>query len=282
MRIKLLLLSLVTIGVSNSAISQLTCLTYSTRNNGNNANCPTIDNPPSAAWTKTGTFDFTNQLTSVNYIVDSENGSHENDKVNYEDVIETDITISFGEKLDSRILSISEIEDYSWTIFIDNNTKIKGEGNKIYDVLFDKPGQYEVLLNHRKKPNDRECQHQNEQIKLRLSVLDYKYKFLFDELVLSRSLKGNTDASGIILTVPIIFSSYYNNLGDLSGLKMISSGLNTSLIGEVMNVDKPLQIGKNIISFKLSGKAISNTYIMFDFYRQNKSIQTYYLPNVIK
>jgi hypothetical protein len=223
-----------------------------------------------------------NQSTSVKYIVDSENVSHENDKFDYEDVTETNITISFGEKLDSRILSISEIDDYSWTIFIDDNTKIKGEGNKIYDVLFEKPGQFEVILNHRKKPNDSECQHHNEQINLRLSVLDYKYEFLFDELVFSRSLKGNTDASGIILTVPIIFSSYYNNLGDLSGLKMISSGVNTSLIGEVMNKDKHLQNGKNIISFTLSGKAIPNTYVMFDFYYHDKLIQTYYLPNVIK
>jgi hypothetical protein len=192
------------------------------------------------------------------------------------------ILISFGEKLNSNIISISDIEEYSWKITNGDSFNIHGIGKQIMDVLFEIPGEYNVELNHTEKTNTKACNHSSESIFYRLKVLDSKYEFLFDELSLSKSITGNVESKGLTLTIPVIYSCYFDKPGDSQGLKMISSGVNTSIIGEVVGKDTPLQVGKNLISFNLSGKATSNTYIMFDFYNQDNLIQTYYIPNVIK
>ena len=192
------------------------------------------------------------------------------------------ILISFGEKLNSNIIPISDIEEYSWKITNGDSFNIHGIGKQIFDVLFEIPGEYNVELNHTEKTNTKACQHNNEKIAFRLKVLEEKYELLFEELTLSNTLVGNVESKGIILSIPIIYSSYTNKAGQLEGLNMISSGVNTSIIGEVVGKDTPLQVGKNLISFSLSGKATPNTYIMFDFHNQDNLIQTYYLPNVIK
>jgi hypothetical protein len=192
------------------------------------------------------------------------------------------IVISYGEKLNSKVLSISDIEAFSWEIIANDTSKFLGVGNEIFEILFEKPGKYDLVLNHSEKKNNKACQHTNEKIVYRLEVQDEKYEFLLDELALSKSIIGNLETNGIVVSVPIIYSSYYNNQGKLKGLKMISSGVNTSIEGEPKNNDNPLQIGKNIISFNLKGKATPNTYIMFDFYKHDNLIETYYLPNEIK
>jgi hypothetical protein len=192
------------------------------------------------------------------------------------------LVISFGEKLNSKVLSISDIEAFSWEIIVNDTSKFLGVGNEIFEILFEKPGKYDLVLNHSEKKNNKACQHTNEKIVYRLEVQDEKFEFLVDELALSKSIIGNLETNGIVVSVPIIYSSYYNNQGKLKGLKMISSGVNTSIEGEPKNNDNPLQIGKNIISFNLKGKATPNTYIMFDFYKHDNLIETYYLPNEIK
>jgi hypothetical protein len=192
------------------------------------------------------------------------------------------IVISYGEKLNSKVLSISDIEAFSWEIIVNDTSKFLGVGNEIFEILFEKPGKYDLVLNHSEKKNNKACQHTNEKIVYRLEVQDEKYEFLLDELALSKSIIGNLETNGIVVSVPIIYSSYYNNQGKLKGLKMISSGVNTSIEGEPKNNDNLLQIGKNIISFNLKGKAAPNTYIMFDFYKHDNLIETYFLLNEIK
>jgi len=205
----------------------------------------------------------------------------QNNKLSTDDQV-NNILISFSEKLNSNIISISDIEEYSWDISNNDSYKINGIGKQILDVKFEQPGEYDIVLNHTEKTNAKACNHSSEKIIYRLKVLDSKYEFLFDEITLSKSIMGDVESKGLILTVPVIYSCYYDKPGDRQGLKMISSGVNTTIIGEVINKDTPLQVGKNLISFNLSGKATANTYIMFDFYNQDNLIQTYYLPNVIK
>ncbi len=214
-------------------------------------------------------------LESDNEATFSNENLSNDDKINY-------MLISFGEKLNSNIISISDIEEFSWEITNNDSYKINGIGKQILDVKFEQPGEYDIVLSHTEKTNTKACNHGSESILYRLKVLDSKYEFLFDEITLSKSIMGDVESKGLILTVPVIYSCYYDKPGDRQGLKMISSGVNTTIIGEVINKDTPLQVGKNLISFNLSGKATANTYIMFDFYNQDNLIQTYYLPNVIK
>jgi hypothetical protein len=214
-------------------------------------------------------------LESDNESAFSNKNLSDDDQINY-------VLISFGEKLNSTILSISDIEEFSWNITRGDSFNIQGKGKQLIDVLFEIPGEYNVELNHTERTNTKACQHANEKIAFRLKVLNEKYELLFEELTLSKTLFGNVESKGVILSLPIIYSNYYNKVGNVDGFKMISSGVNTSIIGEVMNKEIPLQSGKNVISFSLSGKATSNTYIMFDFYKHDKFLQTYYLPTLIK
>jgi hypothetical protein len=192
------------------------------------------------------------------------------------------LVISFGENLNSNLVSIANVEEFNWKISSNVSSEISGVGEKIFDYTFDTPGEYNLVFHHFGKSHINTCEHNEEPIQFRVRVLNEKYDFLLDELVLSNTIVGNVETNGIVLSIPINYSSYDGNLGTVKGLKMISSGVSTSILGEPVNNDFSLKNGKNIVSFNLKGKATPNTYIMFDFYNHENLIDTYYLLNEIK
>jgi hypothetical protein len=192
------------------------------------------------------------------------------------------IFISFGEKLSRDLISISHINEYDWKITGDSIDLISGQGDNLFDIIFEKPGTYAIVFIHNEKNNNMQCQHEDDNRNFQLIVLDEKFEFLFDNSELSNPLIGGVELSGTVLTIPVIYSSYDKTLGKLIGLKVISAGINTTLIGEIKNPNSELKQGLNNISFDLYGKATSNTYIMFDIIKDNVLLQTYYFQTKVQ
>jgi hypothetical protein len=193
------------------------------------------------------------------------------------------IFISFGESLSLQALSIGRINEYSWEIN-GGDFNESGTGEGLLNVVFQNPGQYTVSLtpsNVVHSSHEGSCNHDTESKQLEIIVLSIKLEFLFDQSSFSNPIKGGTDISGTILSIPVVFSSYDKKDAQIEGLKIITSGVNTSIEGTLKNEKATLSQGLNTLNFSLNGVATPETYIMFDFYYQDDLIETYYYPNKI-
>jgi hypothetical protein len=197
--------------------------------------------------------------------------------------INQEITLFFGEKLTSEKFAIGKLNEYSWTIQNDS-LKIEGHGDEIYNYTFETPGNYLVTLS----PNvtiphnhNEECNHISSVKILKINILPYRIEFQFDKTNFSKDLKADIDVSGTTLTIPSTIFLYGIQNINLNQLTIVASGINTNIIGEIVDKEKIYLSGKNKLTFSLSGKASANTYIMFDIYNAEKLISTYYYPNKI-
>jgi hypothetical protein len=165
---------------------------------------------------------------------------------------------------------------------VDVNESGKGEG--ILNFVFQNPGQYTVSLtpsNVVHSSHEGSCNHDAESKQLEIIVLSTKFEFLFEQSSFSNPIKGGVDVSGNTLSIPVVFSSFDKQDNQIEGLKIITSGVNTSIEGVLKNQKATLSQGFNTLNFSLNGVATPDTYIMFDFYYQDDLISTYYYPNKI-
>jgi hypothetical protein len=193
------------------------------------------------------------------------------------------LIISFGESLTKEKLAIARINEYSWEI---NGVNIKesGNGEEILSFIFETPGQYNISLIPSNPVHDNHegsCNHAVESKQLEIIVLSTKFEFLFEQSSFSNPIKGGVDVSGNTMSIPVVFSSFDKQDTLIEGLKIITSGVNTSVEGELKNQKVTLSQGLNTLIFNLKGVATPETYIMFDFYYQDDLIETYYYPNKI-
>ena len=193
------------------------------------------------------------------------------------------LVISFGESLTKEKLAIARINEYSWEIN-GSNIKESGNGEEILSFIFETPGHYNISLIPSNPVHDNHegsCNHAVESKQLEIIVLSTKFEFLFEQSSFSNPLKGGVDVSGNTMSIPVVFSSFDKQDTQIEGLKFITSGVNTSVEGELKNQKVTLSQGLNTLIFNLKGVATPETYIMFDFYYQDDLIETYYYPKKI-
>ena len=198
--------------------------------------------------------------------------------------VENDTVIMFfGDSLTAEKLSIGNINDFAWTLTNDR-TIISGNGDELYNNPLQTPGLYTLNLT----PNtiqthnhNEECNHTITARKIEINTLPYKIDFQFSKSKFSKPIKAEVETEGTTLNIPIYISLYELNSINLDKIKLVSSGVNTTIIGELVDLEKNYSSGKNNLTFNLKGKASANTYIMFDIYNGEKLISTYYYPNKI-
>ena len=59
---------------------------------------------------------------------------------------------------------------------------------------------------------------------------------------------------------------------------MVTAGIGTTIVGKLINNSYVLFPGSNKLTYKISGSATKDTYIMFDFFDINNQVQSYYYP----
>ena len=192
--------------------------------------------------------------------------------------------IPFGSALNNQILGFGVSNTYNWKIVSKDNNKIlqEGVGTTLLEFVFDKPGIYMVELTHNENHVETGCNHDQAPVKLNIAVSSTKMNFDFSKLKLSNPIHKGVNTQDILLIVPVIVSTYDNKSVKYNIADAITAGIGTEIIAKPIKKEVILNNGIQDITFKLSGTANAETYIMFDFIDINNQIQSYSHLDLIK
>ena len=195
------------------------------------------------------------------------------------------IFIAYGETIKNKLhIPTNQLISTRWEI--SNNDEVySGIGESIYDQEFKYPSIYhlKIIPNPIKFPHEHydSCSLLHNPIEYEVIVSSVRMKFIFDELTFSKPLTGGKPLIDIAIQVPVIVETYNNKPFIYKDGNVNTAGVGTSIKGEIVDKKCKLKIGKNLLTYKLSGIAISGTYIMFDFNAADGSIQSYSLTTPI-
>ena len=183
-------------------------------------------------------------------------------------------TISFDEKI-----NFGKIENsIFWTILnMDSNKKSSLIGNEINNFIFETPGTYQITFNENKTILEGECNHTDFPEVMLIKVSPYKMDFDFSTIQFSEKLVAGENIENSELTLNVSFKSFKNDSLVFSKGKIISAGIGTTINGQLLN-EVTLKPGNNKVTYRLSGSASKDTYIMLDFFDINEQVQSYYYP----
>ena len=182
--------------------------------------------------------------------------------------------ISFGEKI-----NFGELENsIFWTISnMDSNKKSSLIGNEINSYIFENPGEYKITFHENKGIIDGECNHAVFPELMIIRVSAFKMDFDFSTIQFNKKLVAGENIENSELTLNVSFKSFKNDSLVFSKGKIISAGIGTTISGQLLN-EVTLKPGNNKVTYKLSGSASKDTYIMLDFFDINEQVQSYYYP----
>ena len=183
-------------------------------------------------------------------------------------------TISFGEKI-----NFGKIENsIFWTISnMDSNKKSSLIGNEINNFIFETPGTYQITFNENKTILEGECNHTDFPEVMLIKVSPYKMDFDFSTIQFSTKLEAGAPIENCLVTIDVHLKSFSNDKVAFPNGKFVSSGIGTTINGQLLN-EVILKPGNNKVTYKLSGSATKDTYIMLDFFDINEQVQSYYYP----
>ena len=183
-------------------------------------------------------------------------------------------TISFGEKI-----NFGKIENsIFWTIFnMDSNKKSSLIGNEINNYTFETPGTYKITYFENKIILEGECNHTDFPEVMLIKVSPYKMDFDFSTIQFSKKLEAGVPIENCNLTIDVHLKSFSNDKVAFPNGKFVSAGIGTTINGQLLN-EIILKPGTNNLTYKISGSATTDTYIMLDFFDINEQVQSYYYP----
>lgn len=148
-----------------------------------------------------------------------------------------------------------------------NNIILSGNGN-LSDYTFDEPGTYSLNIKKNASVDS------NIPDKLNITVSPMKMVFDMSSVNISPSIIGGRSTNGTTLTVNVDFKSYDGNSA-VYNQGFISSGIGTTINGNLKNSPVTINQGKTVLVFELQGQASSGNYISFHFKDINDEIQSY-------
>ena len=198
--------------------------------------------------------------------------------MSYAQNVEESISIPFGTSLSERTIDVSSLDGSNWMIVNLSSQSLiaKGRGADLLDVVFQEPGSYEIsfsfINNHQ---HTEECFHPSIAEKVRLNVTDKVITYFVEEAKLTKDIRADEDVSGIILSIPVEIKSLSNELVEIP-LKVKASGIQTTITGTLDKNQSLLSSGIYTLNYSLSGFAIKDSYISFDFLDFNENSQVFY------
>lgn len=190
--------------------------------------------------------------------------------------------ISFGESLSKIPMHISD--DCDWKIIekTAGKTLQSGRGESLKEHVFDTPGNYliELILNENHKHNS--CSHGAGQVNIALTVSPTKMVYDFSKVTFSAPIKKGVNTQNITMTLPISVSIFDKQPIRYALHKVTTAGIETEIIATPVAKDIILSEGTQVLTYRLSGIAHKEAYIMFDFVDCNNQIQSYSLLDPIK
>lgn len=197
------------------------------------------------------------------------------------DVLHWDtLKIAFTERIIPQQVDLHRSDALKWELrnAKDNILVASDQQGSLFDYQFNNPGEYVLFIQQSDNDPHQGCGHAHPSANWLLNISNTHISFKLDEMVFSQPLIGNTEASNIILSVPVTIKHADNQkLASLTS-RVIGQGINCSLQGDLLNPETLMEKGDHVLRYRLKGMAQKDTYIMFDFIDHNGQIQTYYYP----
>lgn len=182
-------------------------------------------------------------------------------------------TICFGESIKFNKIDSAA----SWKISLnDLGLTVDLKGLEINSYVFDKPGNYEITFTDAKHAEE-SCDHSSIPEKFNVLVSPTKMEFDFSTLKFNKKIEAGIALENIEMTL-IANVKIFNNEPVLFDGQMVSAGIGTTITGKLIKESVLLKPGTNNLTYKISGSATKDTYIMFDFFDINNQVQPYYFP----
>jgi hypothetical protein len=182
--------------------------------------------------------------------------------------------ISFGESI-----KVNKVDTSSKWIIESNDLGLHIEltGSEINSYVFDTPGNYEITFSEANHAEDT-CNHSSIPEQFNVFVSPTKMMFDFSTLAFNKKIEAGISLDNIEITLNVNLKTYNNDSVLFENGQMVSAGIGTTISGKLMDDKVKLKPGINKLTYKISGSATKDTYIMFDFFDINNQVQSYYFP----
>lgn len=188
------------------------------------------------------------------------------------------LVIGFSEKMNYKL-----DDDVMWKIKNKNNgMPVKSGVGSITELIFDAPGNYEVEIIEPVNYSHNECSHQLFPNKIMVEVSSVLIKFDLASVKFKNQISVGSLQSDNEVYVDVYFSSIDNQEYAFEQPLLIAVGVDVNITGELIGGKTILKLGINQLTYKLSGIASREAYIMFDFYGINNQITSYRYPTKVK
>ena len=183
--------------------------------------------------------------------------------------------ISFGDKL-----KLSNVDQNIVATIVDPQTNriTSLRGNEINNFIFETPGNFEITFKHKHLHGEDECAHNSFPEKMLLKVSSYKMEFDFSTAIFNKQIIPGVNLANTEISLNVDVKSYDNTQFVFENGQMVAAGIGTTIVGILNNNSVVLFPGTNRLTYKISGSATKDTYIMFDFIDINGQIQSYNYP----
>jgi hypothetical protein len=187
------------------------------------------------------------------------------------------LSLAFGDSISK------ELDEHAvWKIFTHDDGDVIATGiGSIEEYQFSIPGKYRLFVPGHTSLLEGTCKHHFETQETIIEVSPFRMKFDFSAITFSSPIIGGTELSNVEIAVPATLEVFEADLPEYNG-RITSSGIGANLSGQLSEGPTKLKEGLNQLTFKLSGNAKKDTYIMLDFYDVNNFIHCYYFPNKLR
>ncbi|MND94272.1 hypothetical protein D3C80_864850 [compost metagenome] len=174
-------------------------------------------------------------------------------------VIQSQYSICFGDAIEAGVATDLSLS-ISWRVAPQSGvSKVSGIGKTTGDLLFSKPGTYQITFEipaHGDHPGKTET--------ITVEVSSARMIFDLEHIAFSKPLSTG-DASGVVMTVPVIVKTYNGQAYSYTAREVQTTGV-ANVSSRLKNDKAVLKDGANELSFELSGAVSSKGNIQFRVY----------------
>lgn len=169
-------------------------------------------------------------------------------------------------------------EVISWELKNESGSVMKNGEGELKDFIFNKPGNYKLMISENKNHNATGCEHAHYPEEIEIEVKPIKLNFDFNTIQFSEDIVGGKTLSGSIVKINANFSTYDNSVTEYKYNQGFTTfGVGSTITGKLKNGEISLIPGVNTLEFELDGAAEQGNNIQINFVDFNGEVQPYSL-----
>ncbi|MGL2966195.1 hypothetical protein [Flavobacterium sp. XGLA_31] len=179
------------------------------------------------------------------------------------------VTISYGETI-----NLSNVNDKMQFYINGSQGKVHLKGEQINRYKFEKPGNYQIKIVERSSKKAASCESHVFPEEITVNVSPVKMIFDSKNIAFSEPIRKNVSTEHIIMTIPVIISTYNHKPVKWRNTSIDVAGLGSTIVARPLDETSEWVEGTHIVKYALSGLVNLNSYLMFDFKDINNQIQS--------